>query len=111
MILHGYWRSGAAYRVRIGLNLKGLAYEQRPVELRQGEQRSAETKAANVGLQPQVFEFEGDGLVAEVEVADAAASNIRRLASEVFPFNNEKDAARRFELVGARKNCAVLALG
>lgn len=31
--LYGYWRSSAAYRVRIGLNLKGLPYEQAPVHL------------------------------------------------------------------------------
>lgn len=31
--LHSYWRSSAAYRVRIGLNLKGLAYELLPVHL------------------------------------------------------------------------------
>jgi maleylacetoacetate isomerase len=33
MVLHGYWRSGAAYRTRIVLNLKGLAYEQASVNL------------------------------------------------------------------------------
>jgi len=32
-ILYGYFRSSAAYRVRIALNLKGIAYEQRPVHL------------------------------------------------------------------------------
>jgi maleylacetoacetate isomerase len=31
--LYGYWRSSAAYRVRIGLNLKGLAYDSAPVHL------------------------------------------------------------------------------
>jgi maleylacetoacetate isomerase len=33
--LYSYWRSSAAYRVRIGLNLKGLAYEIVPVHLLQ----------------------------------------------------------------------------
>jgi maleylacetoacetate isomerase len=33
MILHGYWRSGAAYRTRIALNLKGRPYEQVSVHL------------------------------------------------------------------------------
>lgn len=32
--LYGYWRSSAAYRVRIALGLKGLDYDQQPVNLR-----------------------------------------------------------------------------
>ncbi|CAM5369741.1 MULTISPECIES: maleylacetoacetate isomerase [Alcaligenes] len=33
MILYSYFRSSAAYRVRIGLNLKGLDYQIKPVHL------------------------------------------------------------------------------
>ncbi len=34
--LYGYWRSSAAYRVRIALELKGLDWENRPVHLVRG---------------------------------------------------------------------------
>lgn len=47
LILHGYWRSSAAYRVRIALNIKGLAYETREIDLRTGVQRSAAYAAVN----------------------------------------------------------------
>lgn len=33
LVLYGYWRSSASYRVRMALNLKGLTYEQRFVHL------------------------------------------------------------------------------
>src|SRR3954468_8163167 len=47
--LYSYWRSSAAYRVRIALNLKGLDYEQIPVHLVRdgGEQHRPELRAAN----------------------------------------------------------------
>jgi maleylacetoacetate isomerase len=47
MILHGYFRSSASFRVRIALNLKGLAYDQAPHHLRRGEQRAAGYLALN----------------------------------------------------------------
>ncbi|PZO02637.1 MAG: maleylacetoacetate isomerase [Alphaproteobacteria bacterium] len=47
MILHGYWRSGAAYRVRIALALKGIAYETQGHDLRTGAQKAADYLALN----------------------------------------------------------------
>ena len=51
LVLHDYWRSSASYRVRIALALKGVAYESRPVNLRDGSQRGADNLARN----PQGF--------------------------------------------------------
>jgi maleylacetoacetate isomerase len=45
--LYSYWRSSAAYRVRIALNLKGLEHEILPVHLAQGEQHAAGFAAIN----------------------------------------------------------------
>ncbi len=61
MILYDYWRSSAAYRVRIALGLKGLAYDQVPIDLRQGDQSGPEFLAHNPqGLVPVLATAEGD---------------------------------------------------
>lgn len=39
MKLYGYFRSSTSYRLRIALNLKGLAFENIPVDLRTGENK------------------------------------------------------------------------
>ncbi len=53
--LHGYWRSSAAYRVRIALALKGLDYEQVTHDLRKDEQSSPGYRALNPqGLVPAI---------------------------------------------------------
>ncbi len=41
MKLYDYFRSSASFRVRIALNLKGLAYDYQPVHLVRGEQQSS----------------------------------------------------------------------
>ena len=55
MILYDFFRSSAAYRVRIALNLKGLEAERRFVHLRRGDQRAPEYLAMNPqGLVPML---------------------------------------------------------
>jgi maleylpyruvate isomerase len=52
-LLHGYFRSSTAFRVRIALNIKGIAYEQRFRHLRKGEQRAPDYLSLNPqGLVP-----------------------------------------------------------
>ena len=50
-ILYDYYRSSASYRVRIALNLKGVDYERRPVNLVESEQKEAGYRDLN----PQGF--------------------------------------------------------
>ncbi|MFN3371165.1 MAG: maleylacetoacetate isomerase [Sphingomonadaceae bacterium] len=53
MRLHGYFRSGAAWRVRIGLHWKGLVFESVVVDLRTGAQAGEAFRALNPqGLVP-----------------------------------------------------------
>ena len=61
LVLYGYWRSGTSYRTRIALNLKGLHYDIRPVNLLAGEQ-AAETYRT-VDPQGLVPALEADGEV------------------------------------------------
>lgn len=45
--MYGFWRSLAAYRVRVALNMKGIAYEEPPIDLIAGEQYADRFKAIN----------------------------------------------------------------
>ena len=58
--LYDYWRSSAAYRVRIGLNLKGVAYESIPVNIGPGaeEQMREPYRSLNPQMRVPALETE-----------------------------------------------------
>ena len=70
MILHSYWRSGAAYRTRIALNLKGLAYDQHTVDLRQRAHKTPEYLALNPQVMVPALEVDGAILTQSVAILE-----------------------------------------
>lgn len=77
MRLYTYFRSSAAYRVRIALNLKGVAYESLPVNLLKGEQQGEAYAAVN----PQ-------GRVPSLDIGNAVLTQspaILEYLDEVYP--------------------------
>jgi maleylacetoacetate isomerase len=68
-VLYDYYRSSAAYRVRIALNLKGVDYESRPVNLADGAQKSDAYRELNPqGLVP-MLEIAGQRLTQSLAIA------------------------------------------
>jgi len=63
MRLYGFFRSSASYRVRIALNLKGLAYDTSPVNLRLGEGEQFSPAYRTLNPQALVPALEDDGRV------------------------------------------------
>jgi maleylpyruvate isomerase len=119
MKLHGYFRSSAAYRVRIALNLKGLTADHLPHHLRKGEQCAPAYLAINPqGLVPALENDAGSVLtqsLAIIEWLDETHPNppllpkepLRRakvrafanaIACDVHPVQNLKVLARLREL-------------
>lgn len=71
MKLTGYFRSGASYRVRIALNMKGLAVEHASRHLRKGEQKAPEFLTLNPqGLVPAFETDSGDVLTQSLAIME-----------------------------------------
>lgn len=71
MILHGYYRSSASYRVRIALNLKGLPVSHVSHHLRKGEQRAADYLPLNPqGLVPTLVADDGRALTQSLAIVE-----------------------------------------
>ena len=71
MKLYDYFRSSAAYRVRIALNLKGLTPERASIHLRHGAQRGDDYLAVNPqGLVPSLVTDDGDVLTQSLSIIE-----------------------------------------
>jgi maleylacetoacetate isomerase len=70
VVLHDYWRSSASYRVRIALNLKGVAYDRHDISLIDNEQRTAEHLARNPQGFVPTLEIDGHTLTQSLAIID-----------------------------------------
>ena len=69
-VLHDFWRSSAAYRVRIVLNLKRVAYRSVPVDIARGEQTRDDYHSLNPqGLVPTLT-IDGHVLTQSLAIID-----------------------------------------
>jgi maleylacetoacetate isomerase len=70
MKLFGFFRSSAAFRVRIALNLKGLSWEDGFIHLRRGDQRGADYLGVNPqGLVP-ALQIDGHTLIQSMAIVE-----------------------------------------
>ena len=67
MTLYSYFRSSAAYRVRIALNLKGLAFETAAIHLQRdgGENRKAAYRAVNPQMRVPALKLDNGQLITQ----------------------------------------------
>lgn len=72
MILYNYYRSSASYRVRIALNLKGIAYEYRPVHLLKdgGEQLKSDYASLNPSREVPTLIHAGQTIAQSMAIID-----------------------------------------
>ena len=69
--MYGFWRSAAAFRVRMSMNLKGIAFEETMIDLDAGEQHDPSYVAINPqAVVPSVFLADGSCLTQSLAVLE-----------------------------------------
>ena len=118
-VLHSYWRATAPYRVRIGLQLKGLAYETVGVNLLEGVQHKAPYRAVNPQRLTPALDIGGEILTQSLAILEwldetypepallpadpLARAQVRAMAGiiacDIHPLNNLR-VTRALEAIG-----------
>ena len=70
VLLFDYWRSSASYRVRIALNLKGVAYERSSVDLVTGDHKAEAYRARNPQGFVPMLEIDGRQISQSLAIID-----------------------------------------
>src|SRR6266436_8985520 len=100
MQIYGFWRSIASFRVRVALRLKGLAFEEIPIDILSGEQFKPGYEAVNAERVVPTLIHDGYSVfqsLAIIEYLDDIQPNPRLLP--------RRKGARLCALVGADDDC------
>jgi len=118
-VLHSYWRATAPYRVRIGLQLKGLGYETVGVNLLEGAQHKPAYRAVNPQRLTPALDIGGTVLTQSLAILEwldethpeppllpsdpLGRAQVRAMAGiiacDIHPLNNQR-VSRALEAIG-----------
>src|SRR5262249_46726754 len=96
--LFGFWRSIASFRVRVALRLKGLAFEEIPIDILSGEQFEPAYAAVNAERVVPTFIHDGHSIyqsLAIIEYLDETHPNPRLIPEDA----KERAYARSLALI------------
>jgi maleylpyruvate isomerase len=68
--LYGFWRSIASFRVRVALRLKGLPFEEIPIDILSGEQFKPDYEAVNAERVVPTFVHDGHSIFQSLAIME-----------------------------------------
>ena len=71
--IYGFWRSIASFRVRVALKLKGLAFEEIPIDILSGEQFKPGYEAVNAERAVPTFIHDGHSICQSLAIIEYLA--------------------------------------